>query len=430
MTTTSPSSSDSVRDAVRSWLDEHWDQERPLIEWRQMLADSGWGCPTWPEQWFGRGLSPALGAVVHAEFDRIGAVGVASGTAMSLAAPTILEHGSDDVKSRLLRPALTGQHRWCQLFSEPGNGSDLAGLTTRAELDGDEWVITGQKLWNTGAQKADWGILVARTNFDVPKHKGITYFVINMRQPGVEVRPLMQMNRYASFNEVFLTEARVPVSDVIGTVGEGWRVALATLAHERSLPSVRAFQAGTNRTGRCRAEAVDEQTDYFKTYVWYPQRAGRADLVIPRAKQTGRWADPVVRDAAMRLYCLDQAARWTAQRAQASRLAGRPPGPEGSIGKLVGSNIARMAASVHAQISGAHAMLSAGDTPSPADPADTSVSLIHEIIVSVPGQSIAGGTDEIQRNILGERSLGLPKEPSLDVDIPFRDVRTNPDRRS
>jgi alkylation response protein AidB-like acyl-CoA dehydrogenase len=339
---------------------------------------------------------------------------------MTLAAPTLLEHGSDDVKRRLLRPALTGRHRWCQLFSEPGNGSDLAGLSTRAERDGDEWVITGQKLWTTGARKADWALLVARTDIDAPKHKGITYFVIDMHQPGVEVRPLMQMNRYASFNEVFLTEARVPHRDVIGSVGEGWRVALATLAHERTLPSVRAFQGPKAGRGRCREEAAAEAADYFSTYVWYPQRAGRTDLIVQRARETGTSNDPVTRDLMMRLHCLDQTAKWTALRARAARLAGRPPGPEGSIGKLMGSEIARRAAAVHAHISGAAGMLSGDDSPMNG--------LIAEILVSVPGQSIAGGTDEIQRNIIGERSLGLPKEPSVDADIPFRDVRTNPFR--
>ena len=168
------------------------------------------------------------------------------------------------------------------------------------------------------------------------------------------------------------------------------------------------------------SEAVAEATDYFKTYVWYPQRAGRADLTVDRAREAGVLHDPVIRDALMRLRCVDQTAKWTAARAKAARLAGKPPGPEGSIGKLVGSNIARMAADVHARIAGAHGMLSGPESPLGG--------LVHEVIISVPGQSIAGGTDEIQRNIIGERSLGLPKEPSLDADIPFRQVRTNPDR--
>jgi alkylation response protein AidB-like acyl-CoA dehydrogenase len=339
------------------------------------------------------------------------------GTAMSLAAPTLLEHGADELKGRLLRPAITGEDRWCQLFSEPGNGSDLAGLTTKAERDGDEWVVSGQKVWNTGARTAKYGLLVARTDFDVPKHKGITYFVLPMQQPGVEVRPLRQMNGYASFNEVFLDEARVPDANRVGAVGEGWRVALATLAHERGLPSTRQFQGPEAGRGRCRQEAAAEAADYFSTYIWYPQRAGRADLAVPHLLSSGHEGEAVARQLVAGLRALDQAAKWTAQRARAARVAGRPPGPEGSIGKLVGSEIARRAATVHGHLAGAHAMLSGPDTPLDG--------LVAEILVSVPGQSIAGGTDEIQRNIIGERSLGLPKEPSVDVDIPFREVRTN-----
>jgi alkylation response protein AidB-like acyl-CoA dehydrogenase len=413
---------DEIRAEVRAWLEEHWDEDRDLLEWRNMLADSGWGCPSWPVEWYGRGLRPGQNVVVSEEFARIGAVGVAGGAAMSLAAPTLLEHGSDDVKRRFLRPALTGEHRWCQLFSEPGNGSDLAGLTTRAVRDGDEWIVNGQKVWTTGALKAHYAMLVARTNIDVPKHKGITYFVIDMRQPGVEVRPLVQMNRYSSFNEVFLTDARVPVANMVGGEGDGWRVALATLAHERGLPSARPMAASTPGKGRCREAAAAEAADYNATYIWYPQRAGRADLAVPHLRGSDSAADPVARDRVAGLHALDHAAKWTARRAQAARLAGKPPGPEGSIGKLVGSEIARRSAAVHGQLAGAYGMLSGKDTPLDG--------LVGEILVSVPGQSIAGGTDEIQHNILGERSLGLPKDVSVDADIPFREVRTNPFRNS
>lgn len=411
----------SIRAEVRAWLEEHWDPERPAVAWRGMLADAGWACPTWPVGWCGRGLGPELGRVVEEELARAGAPGPATGSGLTLAAPTILDLGSDDLKSRLLHPIVTGEHRWCQLFSEPGSGSDLAGLTTRADRDGDEWVISGQKVWTTGAAKAAFGMLLARTDWDAPKHRGITYFAFPMRQPGVEVRPLRQMNGYASFNEVFLTEARVPAANVVGEVGGGWRAALVTLAHERQLPSTRQFLDNPHQGhGRTQREAAEEAADYLATYVWYPQRAGRADLVATQAGATGAGADPTVRQLVADLTALDQAARWTASRARASRVQGRTPGPEGSIGKLVGSEIARRAAHVHATIAGAAAMLAGPDSPLGGT--------IAEILVSVPGQSIAGGTDEIQRNILGERSLGLPKEPTVDADLPFRQVRTNPAR--
>ncbi len=412
-------SSDAALTAeVADWLHANWDGERPLLAWRLMLADAGWGCPTWPVDWWGRGLSPSEAAVVDAEFARVGAVGSCPGQGVVLAGATMLVHGSDDVKSRFLRQAQTGEHRWCQLFSEPGSGSDLAGLTTRAELDGDEWVITGQKVWNTSAHKASHGMLLARTNFDLPKHRGITFFVLDMQQPGVEVRPLMQMNGYASFNEVFLNEARVPVANVVGGVGEGWRAASTTLAAERSLPSTRSMAtAERDRSGRCHQEATLEADDYFATYRWYPQRAGRSDLAIPHAVRVGKGGDAVTRQALTDVYALATTARWTSQRARDARLAGKPVGVEGSIGKLVGSEIARRSNALHTHLAGAHGML--------AGPLAGFDGTIAEILVSTPGQSIAGGTDQIQRNIIGERTLGLPREPAVDVDVPFREVRTN-----
>ena len=176
---------ESVAADVRDWLAANWDPNRSLAEWREILVDSGWGCPAWPKEWYGRGLPDAAKEVVDGEFRRVGAVGTAGGSGMGLAAVTILEHGSDDLKGRLLRPTATGEYTWCQLFSEPGSGSDLAGLTTHAVLDGDEWVINGQKVWNTSAHHAEYGMLLARTDWSVPKHRGITYFVIKMHQPGV-----------------------------------------------------------------------------------------------------------------------------------------------------------------------------------------------------------------------------------------------------
>ncbi|MEZ5409226.1 MAG: acyl-CoA dehydrogenase family protein [Acidimicrobiales bacterium] len=412
----------AIRRDVRAWLDANWDPERSLAEWRPLLVDSGWGCPTWPVEWYGKGLSNTDAAVVTEEMRRAGAAGVAAGGGMSLAAATLLAHGSDELKAAHLRPILTGEHHWCQLFSEPGSGSDLAGLTTRAVLDGEEWIVNGQKVWNTGAHKADFGILLARTNWDVPKHRGITYFVIDMHQPGVEVRPLRQMNGHASFNEVFLTDARVPADAVVGEPELGWAVAITTLMHERNLTAPRG-RGGPRKApeGRTRIEAAAEAAAYNATYSWYPQRAGRADLVTPRAEATGRIADPLVRQDMAALTAFRRATRWTAERARAARASGRAPGPEGSLGKLSSSVVARRCNAVHTAIAGAEGMLTGPDT--------AAAGMIAEVLISTPAQSIAGGTDEIQKNILGERMLGLPKEPSVDNDVPFHEVRVNTSTR-
>lgn len=415
MSDTSPEPA-AVRSEVRRFLSSAWDPDRPLREWRELLVDSGWACPTWPAEWWGRGLEGQAAAVVGQELQRAGAVGAAIGVGMALAAPTILQHGSDDVKRRFLRPIAAGAETWCQLFSEPGSGSDLAGLTTRATRDGDEWVITGQKVWTTGAHHAAYGMLLARTDWDAPKHRGISYFAFPMSQAGVDVRPLRQMNGRASFNEVFLTDARVPHANLIGSLHGGWTVALTTLAHERGLAAALAgsLPHGEGRTVR---EALEEATAYLRTYEWYPQRAGRPDLAAGLCRDMGRAGDPVARQEVAALHTLERAARWTAERARTARRAGRPPGPEGSSAKLLGSAIARRSARVHASLVGAHGMLT-GD-------GSVAGGIVAEVLVSTPAASIAGGTDEIQRNIVGERVLDLPKEPALDADVPFRTVRTN-----
>jgi alkylation response protein AidB-like acyl-CoA dehydrogenase len=386
---------------VRAWLTANWDPDLSLLDWRIRLADSGWACPSWPPQWCGRGLAPSVAAIVAAELSAAGAPGPPEGVGMHLAAPTILEHGSDDLKQRFIRATVTGEITWCQLFSEPGAGSDLAGLTTRAERDGDTWTVNGQKVWNTSAHHADFGLLLARTDWDAPKHRGITYFAIPMHQAGIEVRPLRQMNGHASFNEVFFDDAQVPAANVIGQVGGGWTVAVTTLAHERRLTSMHTTLPGPESPGRAVSEALVEQAVAFEPYKWYPQRAGRADLVIERAVATGRSTDPVVRQELARLITLARVSQWTAQRAMAARALGHPPGPEGSLGKLASSNIARAAARVHALIAGPAGMLAGADDPM--------AGTISEILLSVPAVSIAGGTDQIQRTILAERILGLPR---------------------
>lgn len=407
---------DTIREAVRTWVRANWKPDRSLVEWRHELVSSGWAAPSWPHRWYGQDLPMWSEDVVRQELLSAGAVGLPIGSAVMLAAPTILAHGPDSLRERFLLPILTGEETWCQLFSEPAAGSDLAGLITRAELDGEEWAIDGQKVWNTSAHHADFGMLMARTDWGVPKHQGLTYFILPMHQPGVEVRPLRQMNNYSSFNEVFLSGARIPRSFVVGAVNDGWRAALTTLAFERRFGAIRAPRY-TSSHGRTVREALQESEEHFKTYKWYPQRAGRVDLVIERARSTGANTNPIVRQEIARLICLHRASGWTAERAQAARALGRTPGPEGSIGKLSTSLIARQAAKVHSMISGAEALLSGPNSPMDG--------VIAEILISVPAQSIAGGTDEIQRNILGEKALGLPRQPSVDQDRPFRDIPRN-----
>ncbi|MBL0897980.1 MAG: acyl-CoA dehydrogenase family protein [Reyranella sp.] len=409
---------DSVRAEVRAWLEANWNPELGLVEWRNKLADSGWGVPTWPKQWYGRDLPQGLQAAVDEEFARVGAIGVAKAGIRTLAAATILAHGTDLHKEKFLRRILTGEDTWCQLFSEPGSGSDVAGAVTRAEMRGNKWVVNGQKVWTTSAHHAHWGLLLARTDWDQVKHKGLSYFILDMHQPGVKVQPLKQMNGHASFNQVFLTDAIVEPEFLVANVGDGWAVTTTTLMHERrGADGLRTWAMGSDRKGRAYDEERAEIATTMEPYKWYPQRAGRVDLILQRAKETGKLADPVVRQEIAKLLTMSKAAEWTARRARAAAQQGKPQGPEGSLGKLVSSHVARAAARVHTQLSGADALLSGADSPMGGT--------IAEILVSVPATSIAGGTDEIQRNIIAERVLKMPKEPSVDTNKPFRDVPRN-----
>ena len=410
----------SVRAQVRAWLQAHWDPRLSLIDWRSLLADAGWGMPHWPQAWYGRGLPVALNPAIEEEFDAIGAVGVARIGIRLLAAATLLEHGSDLHKERFLKRILTGEDTWCQLFSEPGSGSDLAGATTRADFNGERWLVNGQKLWTTSAHHAEWALLLARTDWDLPKHQGLSFFIIDMHQRGIEVQPLKQMNGHASFNQVFFTDAEVAPENQVGAIGDGWSIAMTTLAHERrGADALRRWGRASTRAGRIYDEERAEIATVMEPYKWYPQRAGRVDLVLPRARATGRINDAAVRQEIARLLMLSQSAEWLAHRARHAQELGRPEGPEGSLGKLAGSHVARAAAHVHTLISGADAMLAGAD--------GALGGVIAEILLSVPATSIAGGTDEIQRNIIAERVLDLPREPRLDGG-PFRDVPRNPPR--
>ncbi len=409
---------ETVRAELRDWLETSWDLDLGLFEWRGRLAESGWGAPHWPAAWYGRDLPVALTPIVEAELKRFGAPGVAKKGAAILTGATLLAHGTDLHREKFLRRSLTGEDTWCQLFSEPGSGSDLAGATTRADFKGNKWVVNGQKVWTTSAHLADYGLLLARTDWDVTKHKGLSYFILDMRQPGVEVVPLRQMNGHASFNQVFFTDAEIAPEYLLEEEGAGWKIATTTLMHERrGADSMKRNVQVTDRPERIYQEQAAEIATALAPYTWYPQRTGRVDLVVERAKETGRNADPAVRQEIARLLIMARSAEWTAQRARTAQAQGREPGPEGSIGKLVNSEIARAANNVHTMISGADAMLTGEDSPRDG--------VIAEILISTPALSIAGGTDEIQKNIISERVLKMPKEIRMDADRPFREVPRN-----
>ncbi|MFT5098159.1 MAG: alkylation response protein AidB-like acyl-CoA dehydrogenase [Candidatus Azotimanducaceae bacterium] len=413
-------SNDDIRQELGEWLDTNWSPDRPLLEWRNILVDGGWAATAWPREYFGRDYTREQVALVVDIFRKKGVVGAASIGPRMLASETILAMGNDMQKRKYLRPILTGEQAWCQLFSEPGSGSDLAGLSTKAELVDGNWIINGQKVWNTSAHHADYGILVARTNWDIPKHQGISYFLIDMHQAGVEVRPLKQMNGHASFNEVFMTDAVVPAEDLVGGEGNGWAVATTTLSYERrgAAPALSSRStAESPRVGQVYDEYSKELKIANEPYTWYPQRQGRVDLIMSRAKETGAISDPVIRQEMATLFCMSKGAVLASQAAESKRKSGtKEIVPAGSIGKLAASVIARQSAHVHTMISGADAMLSG--------PHSAEDGMIAEVLVSVPAISIAGGTDEIQRNIISERVLGMPKEQRLDTG-PFRDIKRN-----
>jgi alkylation response protein AidB-like acyl-CoA dehydrogenase len=407
-----------VREEVSAWLNENWDPNLGLVEWREKLIESGWGAPTWPVEWYGKGYSDALGRAIDEEFEKIGAITVARTGIRNLAAATILVHGNELHKKKFLRRILTGEDTWCQLFSEPGSGSDLAGATTRADQKGNKWIVNGQKVWTTSAHHAQYALLLARTDWDIAKHKGLSYFILDIEQKGVEVVPLKQMNGHASFNQVFFTDAEIEPEFQVGELGEGWAIATTTLMHERrGADGLRRWQEASERKGRCYEEEAEEIAHQLEPYKWYPQRAGRVDLVIERAKETGKNVDPSVRQEIAKLMIMAKSAEWTARRARAAQEQGQSQGPGGSIGKLTSSNVAKQAAHVHTMITGADAMLTAEDSPMDG--------IIAEILVSFPATSIAGGTDEIQRNIISERVLKMPKEIRMDAEMPFRDVPRN-----
>ena len=397
----------AVRAAVRAWLEQNaapreagtvatrrrWRDPSPAAqaehvracqEWQRKLFDGGWAGVTWPTEYGGRGGTPIDQAIVNQELARFEVAGGALSVGVGMVGPTLLAWGTDEQKSDHLRAILRGDEVWCQLFSEPGAGSDLAGLRTRAEPDGDTWVVNGQKVWTSLAQHSDWAILLARTDPDVPKHRGITFFLVDMTSPGIDVRPLRQIDGVAHFNEVFLTDVRIPSSQVVGPVHAGWRVTHSTLQSERALIG---GGAGV-----------------------------RFEDLRALARATGRSTDPVLRQELARAYTRFELLRFLGLRVQTALSHGVPPGPETSVMKLSFSEHTAALADLALSLEGPSGMLGTDAAPDGG--------FWQQQFLSQWTVRIGGGTDQVQRNIIGERVLGLPREPDPGRAEPFR---TSPD---
>ena len=394
----------AFRAEARAWLEANVPTEAEMAGldevgrakfWQKRKSDGGWACITWPKAMGGRGASSIEQVIFNQEEGKLDTpyMGSYFSIGQGMAAPTIMRYGNEEMMARFLPKLASGEEIWCQLFSEPAAGSDLAGLRTKAEKDGDEWVVNGQKVWTTVAQYAEWAILVTRTDPNVPKHKGMTYFCVNMKSPGIEVVPIKQMSGGSSFNEVYLTDVRIPDSLRLGEVGEGWRVALTTLMNERAsiggggvTANYNAVKSLAERLTIDGKPAIEDSTVRSKLASWYVEEAGL---------------------------------KFTEYRTLTALSRGDTPGPESSIGKLVagvkGQDMASFAIDLLEQ-------QGIQWDPEQDEPDDA---IFVSNFMGLPGLRIAGGTDEIMLNIIAERVLGLPPEPRVDKNVPFSDVPTS-----
>jgi alkylation response protein AidB-like acyl-CoA dehydrogenase len=402
----------AVRDWVERWVPAAWRDagrragpdalrtvrtRREYEEWYPVFAASGLVVPTWPVAYGGLGLTPAQARLAERELApyRLGRL---NPLGLNNAAPALFAHGTEAQRVRYLPPIVRNAETWCQLFSEPGAGSDLASLATRAERDGDVWVVTGQKVWTTWAHLADFAVLLARTDPDVPKREGLTFFLLSMRQPGVEVRPLRHIGGEVDFDEVFLDHAVVPDDMRVGAVGEGWKVAAATLAGERQMVAG-AGSGGVDRIGGRGAQHL---------------------LALARAR--GRASDALVRQALAGVYAEERVREWTNLRVRAGLASGRPPGPESSVGKVHQGGLNQRIQLLAVDLLGADA------TAFPGDPAGGPDAYAAALPAEVRGMlrsranTIEGGTTEVNKSIVGERVLGLPREPDPHRGAPWRAV--------
>lgn len=386
---------DELRTEVREWLRDNWvplpgntdpwasSPER--IAWLEKVLDAGYAVPTYPAEWFGRGYPNGLANVIAGEFAAIKAPGSRQDK-YNIPANTVLALGTETLKQKLLRDFLVERSRTCLLYSEPDAGSDLAAVRTTAVRHGDHWEVTGQKVWTSGAQTADYALLLARTDWDVPKHKGLSLFILPMKQDGIDVRPLVQITGESHFNEVFITDATVSDDHLLGGEGNGWRALQTALAYERSI------MGDSGRGSRNR----------------------KADSLIELARAHGVLDDPAVRQPLASVLALRELNKLNNARAKAAATQGTSSSIM-SLGKLAMSKILHTEAAMKTQIIGAAALLAGPDNPEADD--------VNFLTLNAFFTSIGGGTDQIQRNIIGERVLGLPKEPEADRDIPFRQAR-------
>jgi alkylation response protein AidB-like acyl-CoA dehydrogenase len=410
MDLTYPAEAEAFRTEIRAWLEENlpggwFDEDFSMTpeerrkfqeEWTQKLFDGGWICASWPEEYGGKGLSIMENVVLNEEFARAGAPLRADFFGDTLVGPTILQWGSEEQKKEFLPKILSGQISWCQGFSEPDAGSDLAGLKTRAELDGDEWVVNGQKIWTTQAQYADYIFLLARTDPQAPKHAGISYLLVPMKQEGIEVRPIVQPDGSAEFNEVFFSNARSPKDNVVGGLNNGWKVAMTTLGFERG------------------SSATTSHRRFEK----------ELDAIITSARDNGRIDDPAVRQDLMRQWSKIQIMRINGYRTLTAAVQGRKdPGVAalGATNKMFWSEAHRDTMNLAMDILGPYAQILRSKVTDVDEyvpgygrrqgRADYPVSIMQASFFFSRSETIWGGTAEIQRNIVGERVLGLPKEP-------------------
>jgi alkylation response protein AidB-like acyl-CoA dehydrogenase len=398
-------SEDELRQRVRALLDEVHPEQVASQPFREKQYEHGLAWVHFPVGYGGLGLSPKMNQVVHDEITQHSKVvhndPPASIIGIGMGAPVVLTYGSDEMKRRMLPKIFSGEEIWCQMFSEPSAGSDVAGLATSAVRDGDEWIVNGQKVWTTVAHLSRWGMLVARTDPDVPKHDGLSYFVVDMHAPGVDVRPLYQITGEAEFNEVFFTDVRIPHDQMLGKEGQGWRVAITTLMNER----VAIGGGGSKRKG---GGAI---TQLLK--VWQNRKAGDRSAA----------QEAILRDRVTRSYIETELLRLTSMRARAAQKSGNP-GPEGSVSKLAQAEIHKRLWETTLDAMGSdglafeagYALRQEAGTP------DSPEALAKYQFLRSRANSIEGGTSEIMRNILGERVLGLPGEPRVDKDVAWKDV--------